>query len=286
MAINIKVNFGSTQSSNIKVNFGSTQSSVMTNFILKGGRFYGCKDATFQNVDWERIQKNKLQNLSNMFSECVIKASDLQTYINFLNDDATIKVFIDNSKVTTDTDKLYVKMPDGFTNSSKSTLLSKINFTNYRNLHITIDCNDLLYTGLLFGWTSIKRLTLINTKQLLEFYNVTSSISIDAFDCDSLVKAPYNGVHNDTTTLGGFINLGKGFKQNGTANYHFMYFDSYMQNLSRESLLNIFNGLYDLNLLDFTFENQPTIKLGSKNFQRIDEADIKIATDKGWIVTV
>lgn len=266
--------------------FGNTQSSVMTNFILKGGKFFGCKDVAFQNVDWERIQKSKLQNLSNMFAECVIKASDLQTYINLLNDDATIGTFIYSSTIKTDADKLFVKMPDGFTNSSKSILLSSVNFTNYENLHITIDCNDLLYTGTLFGWTSIKRLTLLNTKQLLEFYNPTSSIPIDAFDCDSLVKVPYNGVHNTTTTLGGFTNLGKGFKQNGTAAYHLMYFDSYMQNLSRESLLNIFNGLYDLNLLDFTFENQPTIKLGSKNFQRIDEDDIKIATDKGWIVTV
>ena len=64
-----------------------------------------------------------------------------------------------------------------------------------------------------------------------------------------------------------------------------MYFDPWMQNLTKESLLNIFNGLYNLNLLGFTFVNQPTIKLGATNFSRLTDEDIKIATDKGWIVT-
>ena len=64
-----------------------------------------------------------------------------------------------------------------------------------------------------------------------------------------------------------------------------MYFDSIMQYLSHDSLVNIFNGLYDLNLHTFTFTNQPTIQLGAKNYSRVSAAEIKIATDKGWIVT-
>ena len=146
--------------------------------------------------------------------------------------------------------------------------------------------HDLEYTGALLGWSSGFRLKLINTSKLKEFYNPTSNIELDAFDCSSLIKTPYKGgIYNQTTYIGGFIDLGKGFLQNGTAQYHLMYFDTYMQNLTKESLLNIFNNLYDLNLLAFKFDNQPTIKLGAKNFARLTDEDIKIATNKGWIVT-
>ena len=176
-------------------------------------------------------------------------------------------------------------LPKGFKNTKKQNCILAV-LTNSKGLKtLTIDCSDLEYTGTFLGWSGNFRLKLLNTSKLKEFHNPTSNIALEAFDCSSLIKTPYNGAHNQTKYIGGFIDLGKGFLQNGRAENHLMYFDSYMQNLTKESLLNIFNGLYDLNLLGFTFVNQPTIKLGAQNFSRLTEEDIKIATDKGWIVT-
>lgn len=253
--------------------------SVLIDYVKNGGKF-AYSNANNIPIVWEDITDNDLNYL---LKEGVCSVEIAQRLLNLLTDDKDYESYMHGVDFTNVGSEVYWRFPDGFKNSKKSNIISNNN--NLVGAHVTLDCNELEYTGTLFGWTSIKRLTLLNTKQLKSFYNPTSSISIDAFDCDGLQSTPYNGVHNSTSTLGGFINLGKGFLQNGEANAHTMLFDKYMQNLSHDSLVNIFNGLYDLNLHTFTFTNQPTIQLGETNYSRVSAAEIKIATDKGWIVT-
>ena len=254
-------------------------SSVLVDYVNKGGKF-ARTNANNIPIVWEDITSNDLNYL---LREGVCSVEIAQRLLNLLTDDKDYSDYMLLVNFTNVGSEVYWKFPDGFKNSKNSTIIS--NNKNLDGAHVTLDCNDLEYTGTLFGWTGIKRLTLLNTKQLKRFYNPTSSIAIDAFDCDGLQSTPYNGVHNRTSILGGFINLGKGFLQNGSAKYHTMMFDSYMQDLSHDSLVNIFNGLYDLNLHTFQFTNQPTIQLGATNYSRVSADEIKIATDKGWIVT-
>lgn len=253
--------------------------SVLVDYVNKGGKF-ARSNANNIPIVWEDITGNDLNYL---LEEGWCSVEIAQRLLNLLTDDKDYQEYMDGVDFTNAGSEVYWRFPDGFKNSKKLIIITTNN--NLNAAHVTLDCNDLEYTGTLFGWTDIRRLTLLNTKQLKGFYNPTSNIAIDAFDCDGLQSTPYNGVHNTTTTLGGFINLGKGFLQNGSAAYHTMMFDSYMQNLSHDSLVNIFNGLYDLNLHTFQFTNQPTIQLGATNYSRVSAAEIKIATDKGWIVT-
>lgn len=254
-------------------------SSVLVDYVNKGGKF-AYSNANNIPIVWEDITGN---NLNYLLREGVCSVEIAQRLLNILTDDKEYVYYMDGVGFTNVGSEVYWRFPDGFKNSKNNIIISKN--SNLGGAHVTLDCNELEYTGTLFGWTGIKRLTLLNTKQLKSFNNPTSSIAIDAFDCDGLQSTPYNGIHNGTTTLGGFINLGKGFLQNGSAKDHTMWFDSDMQNLSHDSLVNIFNGLYDLNLHTFTFTNQPTIQLGATNYSRVSAAEIKIATDKGWIVT-
>lgn len=258
-----------------------TAEQCLVDFINNGGRFYYYQGEEMPDLDWSKITTT---NLSRMTYQTKSTCAKVQKMLNILSDEKNYEGFAYIYFQDPIGSNLFLKFPKGFKNSKKQNILSNCSFT--KNTQLTIDCQDLEYTGTLLGWTSMDSLlTLLNTKQLKQFYNPTSGIAINVFDCDSLQSTPYNGLHNTTSYLGGFRNLGKGFLQNGTAANHLMYFDPWMQNLSHESLLNIFNELYDLNLHNFKFTNQPTIKLGEKNFAKVTEEEIKIATDKGWIVT-
>ena len=251
------------------------------NFLNNGGTFAYYSGPSIPKIDWSKLNK---PNYDNFMDTCYCTWDDIQNFWNIYDDSKSFKNAQQHISISEQKTDVFLTLPKGFKNTKKQNCILAI-LTNNKGLKtLTIDCNDLEYTGVLLGWSGNFRLKLLNTSKLKEFYNPTSNIELDAFDCSSLIKTPYNGAHNTTTYIGGFIDLGKGFLQNGTANNHLMYFDSWMQNLTKESLLNIFNGLYDLNLLGFTFVNQPTIKLGEKNFARVTEEDIKIATDKGWIV--
>lgn len=89
--------------------------------------------------------------------------------------------------------------------------------------------------------------------------------------------------------LGGLIDLGKAFTYSmanapgGRLNL------SYSPNLTHDSLMNVINGLYDLNLT-YNVANGGTLKsqqliLGSTNLAKLTSDEIAIATNKGWNVS-
>lgn len=256
--------------------------TLILNFLNNGGTFAYYSGQRIPKIDWSKLDK---PNYDYFMDTCSCNWDDIQCFWNIYDDSKSFKDAQQHISISEQKTDVFLTLPKGFKNTKKQNCILAV-LTNSNGLKtLTIDCNDLEYTGMFLGWSGTFRLKLLNTSKLKEFYNPTSNIKLDAFDCSSLIKTPYNAAHNQTTYIGGFIDLGKGFLQNGKAGNHLMYFDPWMQNLTKESLLNIFNGLYDLNLLGFTFVNQPTIKLGATNFSRLTEEDIKIATDKGWIVT-
>lgn len=258
-------------------------SSVLADYVNNGGKFAFMKFNAIESlpIKWEDVVAG--DDMSNFLtgSECSIET--MQKALNLLRDGIIYNSFFDSTKVIGVGEEAFLKMPVGFHGIANS---NDIFVSTTIPTYLTLDFSDWEYTGRLFTWGMVNRLKPINTSKLKVFTAGTTSFPIDAFDCDGLIRVPwYEGIHTSTTTLGGFINLGKGFLQNGSAAYHTMMFDSYMQNLSHDSLVNIFNGLYDLNLHSFQFTNQPTIQLGATNYSRVSAAEIKIATDKGWIVT-
>ena len=259
-----------------------TTEQCLIDFLNNGGTFAYYSGPSLPKIDYSKLNKPKYDYF--MYN-CRCTWDDIQNFLNIYDDSKSFNTAQQGISISEQKSEVFLTVPKGFKNTKKQNcILSTLSDQNKLKT-LTIDCNDLEYTGTLLGWSSGFRLKLLNTSKLKEFYNPTSNIELEAFDCSALIKTPYNGVHNSTSYIGGFIDLGKGFLQNGTASNHLMYFDNYMQNLTKESLLNIFNNLYDLNLLAFKFDNQPTIKLGAKNFAKVTEEDIKIATDKGWIVT-
>lgn len=260
-----------------------TTEQCLIDFLNNGGTFAYYSGQSIPKIDYNKLNKTTYDYF--MYT-CRCTWDDIQNFLNIYDDSKSFEEAQRGISISESKSEVVLTVPKGFKNTKKQNCIL-VTLENRNGLKLlTIDCNDLEYTGTLLGWSNGLRLKLLNTSKLKEFYNPTSNIELDAFDCSSLIKTPYNGgIYNKTTYIGGFIDLGKGFLQNGTAANHLMWFGNNMQNLTKESLLNIFNSLYDINLLAFKFDNQPTIKLGAKNFAKVTEEDIKIATDKGWIVT-
>lgn len=96
-------------------------------------------------------------------------------------------------------------------------------------------------------------------------------------------------LHVELTDLGGFLNLGKAYTQ-ATNNYSSYLLDlSESTKLTHESLINVINGLYDLNLV-YNVANggtlyTQTLRLGSTNLAKLTAEEIAVATAKGWTLS-
>lgn len=92
------------------------------------------------------------------------------------------------------------------------------------------------------------------------------------------------------TTLGGFKDLGKGYPSFASANSGSYTLDlSKCNALTYDSLMNVINKLYDLNLT-FNVAGGGSLKtqklvLGSTNLAKLTSDEIAIATNKGWTVS-
>lgn len=103
-----------------------------------------------------------------------------------------------------------------------------------------------------------------------------------------IINGIFRGVYA-LENFGGILNLGKGYTQktNNYNNYQLSVSDC--TKLTHDSLMNIINGLYDLNLTynvagGGTLYTQSLV-LGETNKAKLTEEEIAIATSKGWDVT-
>jgi surface protein len=113
-----------------------------------------------------------------------------------------------------------------------------------------------------------------------------TSLDLSNFDFSKAISVSmfYNNYVLKDLQLGS--NLGKGFtsKQNNAYNLEF----AYCNQLTHDSLMDVINKVYDLNLT-YDVANGGTlytqkISFGSKNIAKLTSEEIAIATAKGWTV--
>lgn len=143
----------------------------------------------------------------------------------------------------------------------------------------------------------------LKTIPQLDTSSVSQASSMFAY-CDNLESIPLlnfgkvktvayilstSTVINKDINLGGFKDLGKGYT-NTTKNWSNYRLDlSKRTEINHDSLMNVINNLYDLNLT-YDVANGGTLfeqglLLGEANIARLTEDEIAIATNKGWIVS-
>jgi hypothetical protein len=146
-------------------------------------------------------------------------------------------------------------------------------FSNCNNLEEVILGDTSKVTGMYSAFCDTQSLKKISQFNGEKIYTVS-----DAFiQCYAL------------TDFGGILNLGKGYTQKITNynNYSLRLHDSEL--LTHESLMNVINNLYDLNLT-YDVANGGTLYaqqlvLGSDNLAKLTADEIAIATNKGWNVS-
>ena len=164
---------------------------------------------------------------------------------------------------------------------------------------ITLDCPNVTSMASMFEEnTGIEKITLTNTSKVKNMSRMfgmgwgntpkLKTISqLDASSCTNLSSTFMSCAA--LTDFGGLINIGKGYTQ-ASNNYSSYKIDlSACTLLTHDSLMNVINGLYDLNLTynvagGGTLYTQ-TLKLGSTNLAKLTADEIAIATNKGWNVS-
>ena len=90
---------------------------------------------------------------------------------------------------------------------------------------------------------------------------------------------------SSTSTIGGFINLGKAFLSTDSSAYHLLNFTAQISSsdatLNHDALMNIINNLA---APDDTACTDATLKLDTVSYGRLSAEDIAIATAKNWSI--
>jgi surface protein len=141
--------------------------------------------------------------------------------------------------------------------------------------------------------TSIPQLDTSNVASFNNtFYYCTSLTDIPLLDLGKCVDAR-NIVYrcSKLTNIGGFKDYGKAFtqKSNNYSNYTLNIRDIDSTTITHDSLMNIINNLYDLNLTydvanGGTLYTQ-TLQLGVTYKAMLTSDELSIATNKGWVVS-
>ena len=110
---------------------------------------------------------------------------------------------------------------------------------------------------------------------------LTSIDGLDTSSCNMLAN-PFSGC-SKLQNLGALKNLGKGFLTTASANYgNYTLTLSYSTSLTRNSLLAVINGLYDIKSKGC---NTQKLVIGTTNLAKLSSKEIAVATAKGWTVS-
>lgn len=152
-----------------------------------------------------------------------------------------------------------------FTDTSKVTTMARM----------FMDCSSL--KGAIPAYNTSKVTTMAYM-----FQNAIGITSLPEFDCSSLqTMTTFLGGSTapkfiSLTTMGGFKNLGMVSNFNAPSDYYFMY---QCPNLTKESLLNVLNGLYDRASAGYSILS---LRLHSNHLAMLSDEEKAIATNKGW----
>ena len=204
----------------------------------------------------DALPKKNLQNLSNAIDSIDI-ASD---YINF----------------------------DNFNDSSNPQAVSM--FTNLK-----LNCSNRTKLNSAFnGSKKLETLELYNTQNATSLTSICGGCSslkkLIIEDCSSVIRA--NDFYNNASNLEevyGFKDYGKAFTEQTAKYSNYTLNFSRTSKLTHDSMLDILNNLYDLNLTYKVAEGgtlySQVISFGSSNLAKLTDEEKAIATLKGWVLS-
>ena len=261
--------------------------------------FYDCNKLTTIPL----FDTHNVTNTSYMFYSCD-KLTTVPT-LNLSNVVNASYMFGNCSSLTDISDNDY----SGITNTSymfyycKLTSIPNLNLSNAINTSYMFgNCSSLTDVGdidmrnntnlsnMFYGCTKLKTIGNVNMSSATStggsysnwLYNVSLE-KVGVIDCDSITDVGYffgNTANGGLTDIGGLRNLGKRSSVSGTNGNYFL---CYVPQLTQQSLVNVFNLLYDRASAGYSVL---TLKLTSSQMSRLSDDDKAIAINKGWSLTV
>lgn len=248
------------------------------------------------------VELPKATSLKGLFDRIVEISQDTNVYIKLGQDiTETSAVFSYSSIGGSITCNLYLDTIDNkeiFMNA-KNFLSSSSQFFRNMNVYISdkIKVTDISY---FFGSNSydvgLKSLEM-DISNLVTMASCFESVSPERINflgsAEKLINLQnaFNAFYNkeDFVDFSGIPNLGKAYTQQSSNYASYTLNLSNSTNLTHDSLMNVINGLYDLNLTynvagGGTLYTQK-LKLGSTNLAKLTDDEIAIATAKGWTVS-
>lgn len=227
-----------------------------TNWVNTIRLFGECKNLTEVSIK----NTSNVKDMSSMFSRCR----------NLLN-----IPFFDTSNVTS--------MSNMFYECETITTIPIFDTSNVTNMSTMVrHCTNLV------------EFPALNTSKVTNMHTMcnycSNLITVPQLDCSSVYDIGSAFVSCPKIEyMGGLINLGKGYKITTSKYSSYTLSLNYSPNLTHESLMNIINGLYDLNLT-YDVANGGTLytqslSLGATNMAKLTAEEIAIATNKGWTIS-
>lgn len=255
------------------------------------------------------LDTNNVTNMGYMFDNCIslIEIPNLDTsnvnYMGYMfNNCASLTKIpnLDTSNVTNMQFMFYgCKTLQSIPELDTSNVTNMANmFNGCTNLQTIPNLDTSNVTNMYYMFRSCTNLQTIPS---LDTSNVTNVGTLFGY-CSNLIKIGelngdnINNLNHDTfgncfnlTDFNGFKNLGKVFVRTTTNYSGYVVNLSNSTKLTHESLINIFNNLYDLNL-SYDVANGGTLytqrlSLGATNMAKLTAEEIAIATNKGWNVS-
>lgn len=220
------------------------------------------------------------QNCINLEEISIINASQATTMQRtFYNSTKLQKVSVlGTTKLTTLLEAFYlcsalktVEMPDtGLVSNFDSTFMSCTALEEAPSLNTA---NASTFNSMFYECTNLKTIPLLDASKVI--------------DVKSMFRVSSGSMQFEN--LGGFKNLGKAYTTKLSNAEAYALDLHYSTKLTHDSLMNVINNLYDLNLT-YDVANGGTLYtqkliLGSTNMAKLTAEEIAIATNKGWNVS-
>ena len=174
--------------------------------------------------------------------------------------------------------------------------------TNYEKANVNVEsgadfeitnCNSLFYTGArLDVLQDLLQLVKKPTTANMMFTGCTSMVDLDMSHIDGSELIMLGTMFASCMALTNFKfmkNLGKGYTQKTSGYYAYGVSLTDAKNLTHDSLMDIINNLYDLNLTYKALGSSATytqkLQIGTTNITKLTAEEIAIATKKGWSVS-
>lgn len=153
-----------------------------------------------------------------------------------------------------------------------------------------LDTSKITGMSTAFAYSGLKSIPELNTSNVTNmtstFNSATKLETIPLLDMGKVNNA-FNMTYQTTglINLGGFKDLGKAYTVRTTNNSNYAIKLNNSNNLTHDSLMNVINNLYDLNVSYGGTAVVQQLILGATNIAKLTSDEIAIATNKGWTVS-